>query len=285
MRNGGMRGAYLFLYLVVTWFFLFDRKSNRYTNLYFRRILKFSRWKSFRYVFKTYYRFGQTFLDKVAILSGMYTDFSIEFDGHDRLMKMAADNTGGVLISAHVGNWEIAGHFLKKTNNPVNVLMYDREREAVKKVLKDSIENRSFKMITIQNDFSHLLEIKRAMDAKEFICAHGDRVVKADPVRNKRIDFLGQPVNIPRGPFELSVRFNVPHIFVFAIKESAKHYHFYAIEGRPESRGNVDMMIEDYVASMEKLLRAHPEQWFNFYDYWGFDARGSGEEIGVLEVV
>ncbi len=271
MRNGGMRGAYLFLYLVVTWFFLFDRKSNRYTRLYYRKVWKFGRWKTFRYVFKTYYAFGQAFLDKVAILSGMYTDFNINFDGHDKLMKMAEDNTGGMLISAHIGNWEIAGHFLKNTNKPVNVIMYDAERARVKKVLKDSIENRSFKMITIQEDYSHLLEIKRAMDNKEFICAHADRVPEDRKLRALKLDFFGRPVFIPRGPFELAVRFQVPYLFVFAMKESDKDYHFYAVEGRQQSYGNIEAMAQDFLAAMEDRLRDHPEQWFNFYDYWGFD--------------
>lgn len=271
MRNGGMKGAYLFLYVVVLWFFLFDRKSNRYTRLYFREILKYDRWKTFRYVYKTYYAFGQCFLDKVAILSRMYTDFDVNFDGHDLLMKMANEKTGGMLISAHIGNWEIAGHFLKKTNTPVNVIMYDVEKSHVKEVLKDSMENRSFNMINIQEDYSHLLEIKRAIDAKEFLCAHGDRITEEHINRAVKADFLGRQVYIPRGPFELAKRFKIPYVFVYAIKESAKDYHFYAIEGRPESTGNVEMMVEDYLTAMENILKDHPEQWFNFYDYWNFD--------------
>jgi len=271
MRNGGMRGAYLFLYLVVTWFFLFDRKSNRYTRLYYRRIWKFSRFKSWRYIFKTYYSFGQCFLDKVAILSGMYKDFNVEFDGHDLLMQMAADKKGGMLISAHIGNWEIAGHFLKKTKTPVNVIMYDVERERVKKVLKDSIENRSFNMITIEEDFSHLIKIKQAIDRNEFLCAHGDRVAEHQKSKAIKADFLGRDVYIPRGPFDLANRFNLPYVFVFAIKESDKNYHFYAIQGRPESQGNIDMMVRDYLDAMGRLLKDYSDQWFNFYDYWGFD--------------
>jgi predicted LPLAT superfamily acyltransferase len=273
LENGGIRGAYIFLYFVTSYFFLFDRKSNRYTGLYFRKIWKFGYWKSRLYTYRTYYRFGQTILDKVAILAGDTDSFDVHFDGHDRLIDMGKAGEGGILISAHIGNWEIAGHFLKKVNRPVNVVMYDAEHEAIKNVLHKSLKNRAFKIILVKEDFSHLLEIRRALANKEFICIHGDRILDDRKSKFCQPNFLGRPVKIPRGPFELAVRFNVPYLFVFAIKETNRHYHFHAFPGKPESRGNVEAMIQDYVDSIEEVLTPYPDQWFNFYDYWDFDAK------------
>ena len=268
LKKTGINGAYRFLYLVAGFFFLFDWQSNRYLRYYFRKILKFGRWKTFKYRFKTYYRFGQTILDKVAILAGNTEDFEVNFDGHDKLIKLGNLNKGVILISAHIGNWEIAGHFLKNANRPVNVIMYDTEHEAIKDVLKDSLKKRAFNIIAVKEDFSHLMEIKRALANKEFICIHGDRVSDDGKTKHFDVDFLGKPVKIPRGPFELAVRFGVPHLFVFAIKETRRDYHFYAFDASPGTEGNAEAMVGDYVKRMEEVLLPYPEQWFNFYDYW-----------------
>ena len=268
LKHTGINGAYRFLYLVAGYFFLFDWQSNQYIRYYYRKIWNFGYWKTFRYRFKMYYRFGQIILDKVAILGGYADDFEVEFDGHDELIRLGNQDKGVILISAHIGNWEIAGHFLKNANRPVNVIMHDVEHEAIKDVLKDSLKNRSFKIINVREDFSHIMKINKALADKEFICIHGDRI--SDDVKSKycEVDFLGKPIKIPRGPFELAVRFEVPHLFVFAIKESSRNYHFYAFPARPGTAGNVETIIKDYVSRMEEMLTPFPEQWFNFYDYW-----------------
>ena len=269
--NGGIRFAYIFLYLVSSYYFLFDRKSNRYTRFYFREIWNFNRWKTFRYRFLSYYRFGQTILDKVYMLSGRTSFFRMRFNGRELLAQKGALNRGCILISAHVGNWEIAGHFLQNANRPVNVIMMDVEHQAIKDVLADTMKNRSFKIISLKDDFSHLMEIKNALANKEFICIHGDRILHPGRGRIYETSFLGRKAKFPRGPFDLAVRFNVPYLYVFASKESNRDYHFQAFEGHPDNTGNAEAMMDEYIQCLEKILASHPEQWFNYYDFWGID--------------
>lgn len=273
--KGGIRFAYIFLYLVTSYYFLFDRKSNLYSRFYFREIWKFGRWKTMKYRFLSYYRFGQTILDKVYMLSGRTSFFRMRFNGRELLAEKGALNRGCILISAHVGNWEIAGHFLQNAKRPVNVIMMDAEHQAIKDVLEESMKNRSFKIISLKDDFSHLMEIKNALANKEFICIHGDRILHEGRGRIFETEFLGKKARFPRGPFDLAVRFNVPYLYVFASKESNRDYHFQAFEGRPENEGNAEAMMEEYVEFLEKVLHQHPEQWFNYYDFWGIEQLAS----------
>ena len=62
-------------------------------------------------VFKSYYTFGQTILDKISISAGMRCRFTYKFEGVEILKKLLTQKKGGVLISAHIGNFEIAEHF------------------------------------------------------------------------------------------------------------------------------------------------------------------------------
>ena len=56
-------------------------------------------------VFKSYYTFGQTILDKISISAGMKNKFTYEFDGVEKLIQLLEEKKGGVLISAHIGNF------------------------------------------------------------------------------------------------------------------------------------------------------------------------------------
>ncbi|MCB0662473.1 MAG: hypothetical protein R2879_11275 [Saprospiraceae bacterium] len=267
LKNFGVRVAYFILIFVAAYFIIFAPKSTRASFKYFRKIWKFPVLKSCWLTYLSYYRFGQTLLDKVAILAGLKTNFSFFFDGEEHLRTLSKEGKGAILISAHMGNWEIAGHFLKKLNTPINIVMYDGEDAGIKEILEKSMSQRKFKVIYVKEDFSHLLAIHKAIQNKEFICIHGDRFVKEQRGKIYQAEFLGHPASFPRGPFELATRLKVPYTFVFAVKETASHYHFFATPGKDPSIGS-EIMIKEYLTGMEKILKDYPEQWFNYYEFW-----------------
>ena len=51
-------------------------------------------------------------------MSGIKNKFSFDFDGEENLRKIAALQKGGILLSAHIGNWDVAGHLFKALETP-----------------------------------------------------------------------------------------------------------------------------------------------------------------------
>jgi predicted LPLAT superfamily acyltransferase len=62
------------------------------------------------FLFQKLFHFGKVLIDKTAISAGL-DKYTYEFDGIENLRNLLAKK-GGVLISAHIGNFEIAEHFL-----------------------------------------------------------------------------------------------------------------------------------------------------------------------------
>jgi len=276
LRNLGIRASYILLYLVALYYFFFSARSNRYSYFFFRKICGYPPLKARLAVYRSYYVFGQTILDKVAVQSGIDADiFTNTFEGRELLYEMSGLNKGAILISAHIGNWEMAGHFLNKLNTPVNLIMFDEEHQRIKSLLTGSMTERKFRIIAIKPDFSHLFKIHNALKEKEFICIHGDRYLSERPYVT---EFLGRKAAFPRGPFELAKRFDVPYIFVFAVKQSKTHYHFIAKLPDPAAGNSIESMIEDYLQNVERIVRAHPEQWFNYFDFWEMDRKSQSEK-------
>ncbi|MBU8893167.1 MAG: acyltransferase [Bacteroidales bacterium] len=270
----GLSFAYFILLFVAFYYFLFSRKSSKFTYFYFREILKYSWLKTKWSIYRNYFAFGQVLLDKVAILGGLKGKFSYNFDGEHYLRDMADNKTGGIIVNAHIGNFEIAGQLLERLNTKINVLMLDAEHQRIKNYLTDVLVNKDVNIIPIQNDYTHIVPISEALINKELIAMAGDRFIEESKVIE--VDFMGQKALFPSGPFYLAARFGVPVTFAFAMKESKTHYHFFAsppekvkrFSNPEEQEKELQKFVEKFAGEFERILKMYPMQWFNYYQFW-----------------
>jgi predicted LPLAT superfamily acyltransferase len=270
LKSFGVFPAYFLLRFVSFYYFLFSPKSSKEIFGLFHKRLGYSRPGSLFKLYKNYYRFGQSLIDKVVVMSGLPNRFTFDFDGEQHLRAMVAAGNGGLLLSAHVGNWEIAGHLLKRLGTKINIVMFDGEHQQIKQYLSGVTGERNVNVIVIKNDLSHIYQISDAFSRKELVCMHADRFIEGNKV--KEVPFLGSPAKFPIGPFILASTFKVPVSFVFAMKETSLHYHFFATPDRNDpSLGKEALttkLLHEFAAEMEKKVKTYPEQWYNFYNFW-----------------
>jgi predicted LPLAT superfamily acyltransferase len=267
----GILPAYVLLRIVACYYFLFSWSSSRPIYRYFRFRLGYSRLRALINIYKNYYVFGQTLLDKIIVMSGVENKFTYDFDGEDNLQKMVAQGKGGILLSAHVGNWEAAGHLLRRLNTRINIVMFDGEHQHIKQYLDHVTGRKNFNIIVIKNDLSHVYAISEALNRNELICLHADRFMEGNKTIRKV--FFEADAEFPAGPFLLAAGFNVPVSIVFAFKESALHYHFFgsALQQRNETEVKTqftDRLVSKFVDELEQKVKLYPEQWFNYYNFW-----------------
>ena len=236
LKSFGVFPAYFLLRFVSFYFFLFSSKSSKEIFRLFHKRLGFSRTASFFKVYRNYYQFGQSLIDRIVVMSGMPNRFSFDFDGEKYLREIVAAGNGGLLLSAHVGNWEIAGHLLKRLGTKINVVMFDGEHEQIKQYLTGVTGERNVNVIVIKNDISHIYQISEALSRKELICMHADRFLEGNKV--KEVDFLGSPAKFPIGPFVLASTFKVPCFFCFCYERIQSSLPFFCItrQKRPDLR-------------------------------------------------
>jgi len=267
IQKAGVKAAYALLYFVASYYFLFLKKSNRAISYYFRERLKYSWFKSKKMVFRSYFTFGQTIIDKISISAGLRNKFTYEFDGIEILKNLLAEKKGGVLISAHIGNFEIAEHFLADIDIDfqINLVTTDLEHSAIKNYLESVTQKPSVKFIIIQEDLSHIFEINAALSKNELVCFTGDRYFEGTKSLSEKI--LNQEANFPAGPFLIASRLKVPVVFVYVMKEPNLHYHLYAREAIVKHRDE-KALLKAYIESVESMLAKYPLQWFNYFDFW-----------------
>jgi predicted LPLAT superfamily acyltransferase len=276
----GIPFAYFLLRFVAFYFFLSGPESFRNIYTFYRKRLQYGFLKSVFAVYRNYYLFGQVILDKTATMGGFDAKFTFDFDGEEYLRQMARDGKGGLFISAHIGNFEMAGHMLERLDTMVNIIMLDAEHQKIKNYLS-SFTRKSFNIISLTADNAHVYAISHALENHEIVCMHGDRFIRGS--KTIASEFFGEKALFPTGPFYLAMKYGVPVSFVFAMKESAKHYHYFATsptlyhqQGSPIKRDEMlKKIIDDYIQVMEEKVKQYPYQWFNYYDFWAVETRMS----------
>lgn len=268
IKNVGLSAAYLLLYPVVGWYYFFAKKPNQSLRQYFEKLKNHFPNAPKTSRFKTYYNMGQVLIDKTGLISGATKGFNIEHEGGKYLNDMAVGGTGGFLISAHAGNWEIAGHLMTHLDQTINIVLLDGEHEQIKKVMDKAVGKRQFNIIAMKEDMSHIFKIHQAARNKELICIHGDRFMPGSKTLTGI--FLGEDALFPMGPFAMAAKMGLPVSFVFGMKKEKSNYHFYCTEPMVgETDQNV--IFSAYLKMLEKIVYEYPNQWYNFYPFWSKD--------------
>jgi len=181
-------------------------------------------------------------------------------EGEPNLREAFAMERGVILVTGHVGNWELGGAFFGHQGVRVNVVtLPDGSRQI------DAIRRRyrgQYAVNTIVLDGSPFapLEMMAALKRGEVVAMLVDRWGKADGVPAA---FLGGKLDLPRGPFALSRATGAPILPAFVVRNGGTY------------RGIVEppMVVErddfaPYAArvsqALERVIRRYPEQWYNF---------------------
>ncbi|MEG1983116.1 MAG: acyltransferase [Alistipes sp.] len=269
IRYIGLRAAYILLGFVVIYFIPFAPKATAAIWDYYRRTLHKGCIASGIGLIKHYYRFGQTIIDRVAVENGLGKKFRYEFEGYEQALQLFERQQGFVMIGAHFGAPAIGAEHFGKYAEKINLVMYDAEHRRVKEALNRVGQRMELRIIPIGNDpLSSILYIKTALDHNECVSFMGDRYLST--MRLFEVDFLERRARFPQGPFLLAERMQVPVLFYFATRERHRTYRFRFNVLEPYTTGRRDgnRCFAAFLPLLEKEVRRHNAQWFNFYKFW-----------------
>ena len=130
-------------------------------------------------------------------------------------------------------------------------------------------KSKTFNIIYVNKDLSHIYKIIQALNQNEIVCIHADRFLPD----NKTItcNFFDRPAKFPEGPFLIALKLKVPITYGYAFKESSTHYHFFSTDIKyfySKKGDTVQSISNDFAFSLQEMVKKYPEQWFNYYDFW-----------------
>lgn len=266
IKVAGVKLAYYFCYLIAGVYFIFFKNQRNNLIGFYMTGLGLSRKKARSMAYRNFNLFGRTLIDRIALLTNRKQSFTYHFFQEEVLREMHANNRGGFLFSAHLGNWENAGNLIaERITTTINILMLDAEVEKVKDYLSRQTGGARYHIIPLKDDLSHLVLVHQALKRNELVALHADRYQTGQ--KTYALSFLGKTAHFPAGPFMMAQKFKVPITFVFAVKDGVTHYELSASQSRDDYE-TPEALAEAYVLHLEKLVKAYPEQWFNYFDFY-----------------
>lgn len=252
---------------VVPFYMILNRKGYLATYYYFHDRLSYSSFKAFLYVYINHFRFGQIILDRFAFYAGKR--FNMNIIGNEKYEEYIKREKGFLMLSSHIGNYELAGYHLKAINKSIYALIFSGETETVMKNRGKMFDGHNINMISVKSDMSHLFEINNALREGHVVSMPGDRIFGS--AKHLNLELLGKYAKFPLGPFATAAQREIPILSIFVMKESAYTYTIYVKEVDStmiNRKDRIEDMANQFVSNLEEMLQKYPTQWFNYYNFW-----------------
>ncbi len=270
IRHVGTRGAYLLLYLVVPYFVLFAPTSTRSVWYFSRHVRHLGLLSSVVAVFRTFFVFGQCIIDRMAVCQvGADNLFAYDTENFEEVYNTMAQEKPCIVISAHVGQWEVGSPFFANLNRKMNVTLFEGESKAVQAVLNEAEADKRFDYILLGSDsLASVMQIKAALDRNEIVCFMADRYMTGSQTR--RVRFLGHEVDMTITPFRIAKTLSVPITLYFIVRQNNSTYKIIFHNIDISKCCTPQEMQDAYVFALEDVVRRYPHQWFNLYNYFQY---------------
>jgi lauroyl/myristoyl acyltransferase len=217
-----------------------------------------------------------------ALTAGVFQDFAMCFSDLvstnrrplAKLSAYVASVSGGedvarlpgglVSVTAHVGNWELAGRLLAgESARRTNVVVAAEEAPELERWVRRNGEGMRF----VPRSHPRIgVELVSALRRGEVVALQGDRAIGTRG--DVAIPFFGRPALFPLGPFLLARAAGVPVVPAFCVLDADYRYRVRLAPPITVTRGHEQEAARVWVGLLEDIVREHPTQWFNFFDVW-----------------
>ncbi len=270
------RIARLFLYPICAYFLAFSPRARSASRQYLA--LALGRTPRLSDLWRHYFTFAATVLDRVYFVDGRFSRFDIEIRGLDLLRRTLAKGRGCLLLGAHLGSFELLRTLAPAHGLTVNFVMYEDNAANITEVLNARLDPAIRERIIVPGGADTMLQIAECLSRGELVGMLGDRPAGSE--KTVTCPFFGRDAAFPQGPLRLALSLRAPVYLVAGLYEGGKRYvvHLepFCEEPHADSAERVAWLgewIQRYAGRLEHFCRLAPYNWFNFYDFWSRSPR------------
>jgi predicted LPLAT superfamily acyltransferase len=256
----GRRAARLVLHPVSAYFLLAAPAARRASREYLGRAL--GRRARLADLYRHFYAFAATVLDRVYLLNERFELFDIE------VRRAPAPGEGQLLMGAHLGSFEALRAAGRRDGDlRVSMVMYEDNARMLNEALA-AISPSATQDVIALGHVDSMLRVRDCLEAGGFAGVLGDRGLAQDDTR--AVPFLGAPARFPLGPLRMAALLRCRVTFMAGLYLGGNRYvlHFEPLADFGAAGAAPEAALAAYVACLERHCRAAPYNWFNFYDFW-----------------
>lgn len=228
-----------------------------------------------RLTLATFRHYGQYLLDYMMLPrldSRLLASLIGKAEGEASLARALEEGNGAIVVTPHLGHWELGGALLSSHGFPVCVATApepDPRVRAFREAMRARIGVQSLTIETRDSGLS-LLPLLAALRQNQVVALLADR----EPFgATAEVAFFGRPTPFPLGPAILGRLSGAPIVPVYVTLNKDWVYDALAhdpirVRRSNDRDGDLREATQSLASRFEAEIARHPDQWYNFFDFW-----------------
>ena len=183
-------------------------------------------------------------------------------EGFEYYQAARAQKRGAVVVTAHMGSFEVGLAALRKYEERVHVVFRRDPEDGFDRVRQQLRQRLGVLEAPVEDGWGLWMRLRDALVADEVVVVQGDRVMPGQ--KGQRVRFCDHHIMLPTGAVKLAQASGAPVLPIFSLREPDGSIRI-VIEEPFDVRAEDESDPVDRLARvLEKHVRARPEQWLMF---------------------
>jgi lauroyl/myristoyl acyltransferase len=209
--------------------------------------------------------FGRSVVETFMIphLTPEQIDSKVSIIGKATLDSLTSSGRGAVLVTAHIGSWELAGIALAGMGYEITTVAGIQFTPSLSPFVRDMKASRG---ISVVSPGKGILKLPKALRGGGFVALHidGDQFMGGIET-----EMFGTRTRLPRGPAALALKTNAAVVPAFSVRTSRDRL-LIIVESEIPTEGENEVTLTKKIAIVvEEYIRRHIDQWCIFRPMWG----------------
>ncbi len=180
----------------------------------------------------------------------------VEVEGKDFLPKQ---KEGGIIATAHLGNWELAGCWIGENIFPIWAIAVPHKNDRINEFFDKMRAKHNVSVVPVGKTVKCIKLLKE----KNLLAILGDWDF-SDGKATVDVEFFGKRTLFPAGIGLFASRFNVPVIPLFCVREGLFKYKLKIYKPIYPDGKDSKRIFQEYVNVLEDILKKYIWQWMMF---------------------
>lgn len=199
-------------------------------------------------------------------------------EAEERLAAWVPAGRGALIVTGHLGNWEVAGALVAALGYPLAAVVKRQRNPGFDDMIRASRRRLGIEPVYMEDARARIPDLLREGVSVALVADQDARD------RGVFVPFLGRPASTFRGPARLALQCGAPLVFGAAVRAGEGYA---AVLERVHEPGadapDERTLTARWVARLEARVRRDPEQYFWFHRRWKSRPRNGGTGAAVDE--
>lgn len=218
---------------------------------------------------KIFHNFAKYLVDffRLNKIDMAYVKKNVRLKNEYYIKESLAEGNGAILLTAHLGNWELGGVVISMLGYPLLTVALPHKSRKVNDFFDAQRESNGERVLPLGKAAKGCL---RALRNNELLGLVGDRDFVG---KGLAVEFFGKKTIFPLGPAFFSLQTKAKIIPTFTLRNPDDSFDI--VMSKPfeyapcgDNKKDLREIINLYKAVFEDYIQRYPEQWYMFRRFW-----------------